>query len=590
MNGGLRDWLALALLVGACGNGSGVDGDGPTTGGVADTTAPPPTDLPVHVCEPGMRRCKDPGALERCAPTGKTWIDEPCPTNTSCVPCDDDSCVEDRCLGPCESDAELPSSAGCSFIANRQLHEFEQIPDGFVVANPNDALMATVRHWVTPEGKNTEELADEIVLAPLEAHIFELTTTFVQGESSMFRTGGTHRVESDAPIVAYHHAPLQMARSNDSSMLLPESAVRSTYVVPSYAPMELHPVGGGEPSYFEVVALENFTTLRWYPPVATSGNGLPVPFVPPGGMGTLPINRFDTVRIAASANGQDIANLRDVSGTVIEADKKIWVSAGVRCARVPLRDPAEFPGGHCDPLQEMLIALEYWGTRYVGAAAPPRETERVWWRVYAGTPGVTVTTDPPQPETPFTLEERGDWKELSFPTGTHVVFEGDGAFMPVQYLQASRELFDQDGDGPGVAEPVEESTVVGAPSMYQMIPVDQFLSRYVFATALNFPINYVQVIRRQGGPDIVLDDGPAVTGFVPVGEFEVADVSLPEAADPTEATHKVESSAPFGILQVGYSTDAVDPDCFIEPEFEGLNCLSSYAYPGGMKSEPIYVP
>jgi hypothetical protein len=575
----------------ACGDDGAARIDAASTSDEPPTsTDAPPADLPNFVCDPGTRRCRDASALERCAPTGKAWIAEPCPSKAMCVPCEDDQCVEDRCLGPCESADELPSSAGCSFIANRQLHEFAQIPDGLVVANPNTTQVATVRHLVTAEGTNDEELVDEILLAPLEAHIFELSTDFVQGNGSMFRSGGTHRVETDVPVVAYHHAPLQLARSNDSSMLLPEGALGTTYVVPSYAPMADHPVGGGEPSYFEIVALEDFTRLEWFPPVATAGNGLPVPFVPPGGSGSLRLNRFDTVRIAASAEGQADANLRDVSGTIIEADRRIWVTAGVRCSRVPLRDPEAFPGGHCDPLQEMLIPLQYWGTQYVGVASPPRETERQWWRLYAGTPGVTIDTDPPQPGMPVVLQERGDYVELSVAAGTHVIFTGDGAFLPVGYLQSSRELFDQDGAGPGVAEPEAESTRIGAPSMVQMIPVEQFLSRYVFATALNFPINYVQVIRPAGGPDVVLDGGEVVDGFVPVGDYEVADVPLAEASDPTEATHELRSDGAFGIVQIGYSTDAVDPDCFIEPEFEGLNCLSSYAYPGGMKSEPIYIP
>lgn len=581
------------LAIGACGDDGSASGGGSSSSAGADssgaTGANSTTDA-VPACEPGEIRCSDDlTARERCAPTGNSWIPEPCQVHATCQPCDDDACTEPQCVGPCESDEELPSSAGCSFIANRQLHEFQDLPDGLVVANPNGELVATVRHYLTAEGKNTEELVEEIVLNPLEAHIFELNTSFVQGLSSMFRTGGTHRVESDVPVIAYHHAPLQMARGNDSSMLLPESALRNDYVVPSYAPLESHPVGGGEPSYFEVVALQNFTTLEWTPQADTAGNGLPVPFVAATETGTLKMNRFDTVRIAASGANQPDANLRDVSGTIVSADKPIWVTAGVRCARVPFRDLEVFPKGHCDPLQELVIPLEYWGTTYVGAASPSRDSERHYWRVYAGKPGVTVETNPPQPGTPFTLENRGDYYEFSVPNATHFVFEGDGAFLPVQYLQSDLQE-DPDGGGPGLGEPPEESTLKGAPSMYQFVPVEQFLNRYVFATALNFPTNYVQVIRPVGGAAVILDDTIEITDFVPAGDYEVADHLLPEANDPSDATHKIESEDPFGIVQIGYSLDAVDEDCYLEPEFAGFRCRSSYAYPGGMKSEPIYIP
>ena len=80
----------------------------------------------------------------------------------------------------------------------------------------------------------------------------------------------------------------------------------------------------------------------------------------------LDMNRFDTVRIAASANIEMNGDLRDVSGTVIHADKPIMVMGASRCSRIPIREePAR---GRCDPLQEMLIPLDYWGERYVAVA------------------------------------------------------------------------------------------------------------------------------------------------------------------------------------------------------------------------------
>jgi hypothetical protein len=465
--------------------------------------------------------------------------------------------------------------------------------DGLVVANPKGDVQATVQLYLTPEGQSTEEpVGDPVVLDPLEAHTFELTTNFVQGFSSMYRTGGTHRVQSDVPIIAYHHAPVRMSLGNDSSLLLPESAQRKEYIALSYGP-NAGP-RNGEPTYFEVVALQNFTTLAWFPPVATAGNGLPVPFVPAGGTGQLKMNRFDTVRIAASGSQNDILPLRDISGTVIKADKPIWVTSGSVCSRVPARDLDVYPLGHCDQLQEVPIPLEYWGTTYVAAASPSRNDERHWWRIYAGKDGVEVTTEPEQPGTPFTLAKRGDYVDLDVPNGTSFVFHADnGVFMPVQYLQSSR-WDDYAPAAPGIIEPPEESTKIGDPAMYQMVPVEQFLSRYVFVTALNFPVNYVQVIREAGGPAVDLDGEPVDEDlFMPVGtDYELADVEI------KEGPHLIESEAPFGIIQVGYSIEGVDVKCSLSDPDDldpktGLPirpCYSSYAYPGGMKSEPIFIP
>jgi len=582
--------VSALAVIGCTDGGRAAPDDDVTMSSEESTTAllEESTGLPFE-CVPGKVRCAGEAWLERCAPTGQEWIPEACPSQTTCVPCDEDTCVEVRCLGPCESVDDVPSSAGCSFIANRQLHPSEGFPDGLVVANPNPALLAAIDFLVTPEGSNQEQLVETVILAPLESHAFTLSSSFVQSESSMFRTGGTHRVRSDVPIVAYHHAPHAMSRGNDSSMLLPESSLRQEYIIPSFGPNveEFR----GEPSYFEVVALENFTTLEWFPTADTAGNGLPIPFVPVDGHGSLKMNRFDTARIAASANQQAIVQLRDLSGTIVVADKPIWVTAGTRCARIPIRDFETYPAGRCDPLQEMPIPLAYWGSTYVAAHSPVRGTERHWWRIYAGTDDITVTADPPQPGTPIVLQRRGDFADLDVPTGTSFVLESaDGVFMPVQYLQSQR--WTADPAGPGQPEPVEESADHGDPSMYQMIPVAQFLTRYVFSTALRYPHNYVQVIRAAEGAPVVLDGEPIDdASYDPIAEYEVAELSI------DEGTHLIESEDPFGIIQVGYSGPDIDANCLLEDEYLDpetgrplFGCSSSYAYPGGMKSEVIFVP
>lgn len=596
-----RTLLVLALacaLPGACkpddpphNDGTESDGDPTTDGpGTADGTG-----IELE-CIPGQVRCSGQQFLETCALTGREWVSEPCGLNEWCEPCEEtDSCAEDRCIGPCDVEADLPSSAGCSFIANRQLHLNETSPDGLVVANPNIDLPATIQLYRTPEGSRKEEaVGDAIVLNPEQDYLYDLTADFVLGTSSMFRTGGTYRVESDIPIIAYLHSPLVVDRGNDSSMLLPETTLRRDYVVFSFSPHEEQPQGQGEPSYFEMVALEDFTTVTWTPPVDTAGTGVNISFVPAGEQSDpLPMNRFDTVRIAASANFEENADLRDVSGTVIHADKPIMVFGASRCSRVPVRDEEGQELGRCDPLQELLIPLDYWGERYVAAHSPVRDTERHWWRIYGGSDGVRITAEPglacsepiltadncPEPNVfdgeGCTFADRGSWIQLDVPNQCSFIVDsnGSGAFMPVQYLQSSRHP----------TEPAAESTAIGDPAMYQMVPVEQFLQRYVFSTGRGFDFHYVQVIREVGGPTIFLDN-MSVTGFNPVGsEYEVADVLI------GEGPHVIESMADFGIVQFGYSSDQPSENCNSQIPGETI-CHASYAYPGGMKSERINIP
>src|SRR5690606_38519950 len=128
-----------------------------------------------------------------------------------------------------------------------------------------------------------------------------------------------------------------------------------------------------------------------------------------------------------------------------------------------------------------------------------------------------------------------------FSTKQSFMFTGNGPFMPVQYLEG------QNG-GAGT----------GDPASYQMVPTAQFLDRYVFITGSAYSQHYVQVIRPVGAPEITVD-GATVTGYYSVGGYEVADWAISEGA------HVAESTAAFGVTQVGYTA------------------VTSYAYPGGLR-------
>ena len=155
-----------------------------------------------------------------------------------------------------------------------------------------------------------------------------------------------------------------------------------------------------------------------------------------------------------------------------------------------------------------------------------------------------MTAEPALPGTPV-VAGKGEWKEIVAANNISAIFTSTKPFMAVQYLEGNS------GGGE-----------IGDPSMYQMVPVEQFLASYAFATGIGYETNYAQIIRLKGNPDVLVD-GVVVTGYVTIGAYEVADYKVAQGG------HFAESAAPFGLIVVGYTAQ------------------SSYATPGGLKLSVI---
>lgn len=471
-------------------------------------------------CAPGVTACEGEDSFKQCNAQGSDY-DPP-------VPCAaNESCTGGACVPLCEQVKLTPSTIGCSFFANRMDNYYGDQSDALVIGNTSKTKVATVQLYLAPTGQNVEQAQGApIMIQPGKTHTFTLSNTPIDKASSL-RKGGSYRVQSDIPVVAYQHSPLGSQATNDASMMFPEHALQSNYIISSWKQSQ-----PSSPSYFNVIATADNTTVTWTPPVNTSaGNG--VPAVAAGQTGMVVLNRFDTLQVIAPNPPGDI------SGTFVTADKPISVIGANECVNVPSINVL-----YCDHIEEQMLPLEYWGKSYVGAHSPDRGTEKHYWRVFAGEDQTTITTTPQQPGTPVTLD-KGKFVDIVVPNGTSFLFDGDKPFLPVQYLEG------QNG-GAGT----------GDPAMYQMIPVEQFLDRYAFATGTNYNLHYAQIIRVKGGPDVFVD-GVAVSGYYTVGNFEVADWKIGEGG------HLAESVDPFGILNIGYTG------------------VTSYAYPGGTRLKII---
>jgi len=540
-------------------------------------------DSPQIVCKPGETRCQNLEVLELCKPTGLGWEALACEGYEQCDPSYKNTAGEvvPTCVGPCENLSS--SSEGCSFYTTSMYQtaapDINNLPeDAIIVGNPQLDNDATVElRWV-PFGTNKEELAEgggPVVIPPGGSHIFRLDPTLtIYGKHgstiplSMYRSGSVYHVVSNLPVVAYLHAPLDEQDTNASTLLLPENVLQGDYVIYNHGAFQ-------EPNYFIVIAMQDQTTVTWRPSVETAGDWLPLPFVEAGESGTQLLNRFDNMRIDTSRKLERPACEQDLSGTVIEADKPIWVVSAVQGLRLPWCSHVQIPGcpevvqANCaaggDFAMEQNLPIAYWGREYVGPHSPTRGGEEHHWRIYAGEDNITINVTPAQPNTPIQLAKRGDWAELIVPESTNLEFKANGVFMPVQYVVGHYATTYVNPDG----------FKMGSPAMIQMVPTAQFLNRYVFVTGVGYPEHYAQVIRAAGSSDILLDGEP-VTGWESVANWEIATVLVSEGS---HEIHSVNPQDSFGILQYGYS-----------PHVSGTENSAGYGYMGGMKAEVIYIP
>ena len=576
--------VLAALVLTACSDNTATEGssDTGTTGTPPETTTTVTTDLAttttttttgdiVLLCEPGAQRCADTTTREVCKPTGLQWEPASCGNYQTCTEQGNEEATIATCVGPCEKAETSPTSVGCEFLAIRVRsgngeEDLEEFYDALLVGNPDDKT-ASVQLYFTPNLSYLEApLGEPVILKTGESTIFKLTNSTISGFSAI-RAGGIYRVKSDIPVIAYLHSPLKNSDSNDSSMLLPIKSLRQDYVVASY-PALVDPnkpdLYRGRPSFFNVIALENKTTISWTPPKISAGNGLNLPKVLADETGTVELNRFDLMQIGASTQNADGTpntdyKLHDISGTVIHADKPIWVLSGTACANVPFESP-----GYCNHLQEQMIPIEYWGTKYVGAHSPLRADEMHYWRVYAGADDVYVTFDPQNVHPPFKMFRRGDFIDMQVPNGVSFTFKGTGPFMPVQYLASSKSAGGN-----------------GDPAMYQTIPIEQYLKRYVFVTGIAYEKNYAQLVRVDGSAPILVngaevpEDKYYLVNAVGL-RYRVYDMPLDPGDEPK--FYVAESADPFSLSVIGYVG------------IPGSGRGSAYAYPGGMALNSLNIP
>lgn len=438
-----------------------------------------------------------------------------------------------------------PTSLGCVFwggdLPPDMSSESYLYPYGIAVGNPSASEIANIRiEDMRGEGGTLREVTS-FALMPGESRMTAVNGTggVLDGQNQSLADGvnelAAFRVVADVPVTATQFnlvggAPTEMP---EASTLLPEHALGSSYLS----------LAGPENARVAVVAVADGTTV-------TTPSGDVV------------LDAFDAWYGALAS---EVA-----TGSWFSADKPIAVFSGNYVTFVPQDKCC------ADSLQEQLVPLSAWGTRYVGARHPPRlpaanpSPELVYWKLVAAEPNTTITLTPAIDGVgdSVSLTAVGDVLELA--TAESFVAESEQRFMLVQFMAS----------GSTITLPDPYTSFGGDPYMVQVPAIDQWLAELPFLTDTSYAYDFV-TITREAGTTVELDCLGVVANdhFTAIAgtPYEVAQVFLDDPdtggeGDCVDGQQFLRADHPVGIIVGGYDS------------------WSSYGYPGGLGVSALWDP
>ncbi len=492
------------------------------------------------VCGPGQGICDGTGAYKPCNSAGTAYL--------PAIDCDEtEMCEFGECLPACDVVAKNDSSLGCDFWAVDMTNVPPRDAYVFGVALSNPNLDVPVKIQIFDRNGGAEQLIAEGTIQPRKAEVFSLSGTsngdkgFYPGDAGFLGTGiakgRAFRIHSEMPIVATQFNPLGGAKAftTDASLLLPTHTLGTEYLHLAWEK------GLGAGSSMVIVATEDNTVVTVTSTVDTKAGQNGMPALVAGADMVLPtLNKYDYIQVSAAA--------QDLSASRISANAPIAVFGGHSCGQVPSTD-IDF----CDHLEEQIFPISTWGSHYVAARSPARASEPMVWRVLASKDNTDLDFDPP-------VSIGASYDDLA--AGKLIQFTSDGDFdikssQPVlvagyMYGCKATKLADCPGD----------------PSMVLAVPVEQWLSDYVFLVDVSYTSNKAKLVRRKGDKVNVGCFGEVVDWTPITGMYESATVTFNDG-DCQPGTNIATGESAFSIMVVGESAS------------------TSYAYPGGLALKPI---
>ena len=592
-----------------------------------------------YACPPLLGDCPSEKVARRCKADGSGWEEETCGNGLtcangdclSCIPgetiCDGstkvrkctmdgsgfqehvdcwdahegDICHMGQCINLCEFTSKFYTNKGCEYYAV----DMEQFADSDPPYYGEDALFAIVV-------SNTFEALDARVVVyhgdtPVKtlnapaglATIINLEPLNINGVGI---TDKTYHVKSNLPIVAYQFNPLENVEvfSNDASLLLPTNVLGRSYRVMAMPSTGMNGAGQFLTGLITIVGVEEGDTLIKVTPTTSLFAGDGIPAIAKNATGEFTLKKGQVANLKT-----DYVAYSDLTGTLVEADKKIAVFSGHTCAYAPVSTCAAGKCSFdksvscstqascpwvmaCDHLEEQIQPLAAWGKEYVIPKSKSRGKAPDLVRVVANEANTRVTITPPIAGT----KVLGPGEYYEFEIDRSVVVKSDNQFLAAFVLEgedapgSAHEIcinstlddFCHNGSGFGCMCTINDGSSVGSesckvnadcspddanvgdPSLIMAVPVEQYRDFYIFLVPTKYAYSYISVVAPTGAN--VKIDGTALAA----SEFTAISGSGFGTADKhmNPGSHTLESDKPVGLYVYGW-------DSYV-----------SYGYPGGM--------
>lgn len=510
------------------------------------------------ICEPGQPACADETTQAYCNDDGTGYVDE--------IDCQDGQICEG---GVCETACELgpkmtESYFGCEYWT-AYLDQYDdpttgiednEVPHAIVLSNPNE-IDATAHFQAFEPGVSFD--IDDPVIPAGESRAFVMPR--IPLEESGISYGGIF-VHTTMPVTAHQFNPLNNDNvySNDASLLLPVSSLGEEYYVLSWPtqgvdfddfdfdfpgmwndfdfdPDDMEPQQG----FLTVIATSPGTTNVTVNPTADIEEGSDMESLAAGQDHHFELTYGEVLNLQADVSDMG-GEFNDLTGTYVTADRSVAVFGGHEQAVVAYDDDRE--SCCADHIEQQMYPLDSWGDRYIAPFSPGRTQTKDHWRILAGEDGVTVNTEPAQPEADGVTLNAGEFVEFFSDEDFEV--QADGKVKVGQYLTSQQQTAEYIGD----------------PALVTAVPIERFRDDYHVLVPQDYERNYITVI-RPAGVAVEMNGEPIDDGqFEPVGsgEFETGYVEVNSGVYVLESADEEQ----FGVL------------------VHGLDNAVSYGYPGGL--------